>query len=703
MSATITSKTASSFPSSDFLINPNAYRSLSKAEISILIQNQNRATDWQQVFIQEPVDLDCIRNTSFMGTVYIGQIEAGFLEFDGIPFPIGIYDSTLISCAVGSGVSIRSVGLLANYRIEDHCILFNINEISASAETSFGNGFINPSQNSSERLWIEAANENGGRSILPFAGMLPADAYLWSKFPHDNAFIKKLTAMTDTLSQEEQYSCASIGKNSVIRNCTALKDMLCGENCTIENAISLKNVTIQSSAKEPTYIGAGVNLKNGTIGFQNKIDANVIAENFVTGRNVKLQYGVRFINTILGANSTISCCEVLSNLIFPFHEQHHNNSFLIASTVMGQSNIAAGATIGSNHNSRAADGEILAERGFWPGLNSTFKHNSKFAAFTLIAKGNYNAELNITLPFALISPAQNPANVQVFPGFWFKYNMYALARNTWKFKKRDERIIKQQAIETDYLAPDTAEEMISAISILKTALEEALQRTLTLSEIIQDYAAIDKQVRLTLNGLINKGKAEIIKPAQGIYLYRMMVLVYGGRELLRLFKSDGSGGIDALRAGFREAPRECMNLGGMIVPAHSVQQLIETVKTTDFSWAKMHREYNRLEEQYADAKAEHALYSLLKRFDVTSDGLTPHIIKTILSDFSAASEQLLRWAFESRQKDYAGQFRTMNYENAQEMEAVLGKIEENTFLIEYEQEIKTDVQKAAAIAENLDA
>ena len=64
------------------------------------------------------------------------------------------------------------------------------------------------------------------------------------------------------------------------------------------------------------------------------------------------------INSYLGNNSTISCCEVLNSLIFPAHEQHHNNSFLCAAMVMGQSNIAAGATIGINHNSRSADGEI---------------------------------------------------------------------------------------------------------------------------------------------------------------------------------------------------------------------------------------------------------------------------------------------------------------------------------------------------------
>ena len=102
------------------------------------------------------------------------------------------------------------------------------------------------------------------------------------------------------------------------------------------------------------------------------------------GNNSNLKYGARLIHSILGDNSTISCCEVLNNLVFPGHEQHHNNSFLIASLVMGQSNMAAGATVGSNHNSRGNDGEIIAGRGFWPGLSSTLKHNSRFASYTLI-------------------------------------------------------------------------------------------------------------------------------------------------------------------------------------------------------------------------------------------------------------------------------------------------------------------------------
>ena len=68
------------------------------------------------------------------------------------------------------------------------------------------------------------------------------------------------------------------------------------------------------------------------------------AVRFLLGTNSSLKYGARLINSILGDNSTISCCEVLNSLIFPGHEQHHNNSFLCAAMLLGQTNLAAGAT-----------------------------------------------------------------------------------------------------------------------------------------------------------------------------------------------------------------------------------------------------------------------------------------------------------------------------------------------------------------------
>jgi hypothetical protein len=118
---------------------------------------------------------------------------------------------------------------------------------------------------------------------------------------------------------------------------------------------------------------------------------------------------------------------------------------------MGQSNIAAGATIGSNHNSRGADGEIIMGRGFWPGLCVSLKHNSRFASFCIVTKGDYPAELDIPIPFSLVHHDVVNDRITILPGYWFLYNMYALARNAAKYNDRDQRTEKPQPLNPVHL------------------------------------------------------------------------------------------------------------------------------------------------------------------------------------------------------------------------------------------------------------
>src|SRR5690606_37996423 len=127
-------------------------------------------------------------------------------------------------------------------------------------------------------------------------------------------------------------------------------------------------------------------------------------------------------------------------------------------------NMAAGATVGSNHNSRAADGEIVAGRGFWPGLCVSLKHNSRFASYTLIVKGDFLHALDIRLPFSLVSNEVSTNNLLVMPAYWFMHNMYALMRNETKFEARDKRKFKNQYIEYAILAPDTVNEIFEALT-----------------------------------------------------------------------------------------------------------------------------------------------------------------------------------------------------------------------------------------------
>src|SRR5215203_793417 len=261
--------------------------------------------------------------------------------------------------------------------------------------------------------------------------------------------MQKLKEFTQKKFSAQRGFYGQIGDRCIIKNTSIIKDVWICSYAYIKGANKLKNLTINSGPESKSQIGEGCELVNGVIGYGCRIFYGVKAVRFVLNSNSQLKYGARLINSYLGYNSTISCCEVLNSLIFPAHEQHHNNSFLCAALVMGQSNMAAGATIGSNHNSRAADGEFISSRGFWPGLCVSLKHNSKFASYTLIAKGDYTAELNIPLPFSLVSNDEANNRLTVMPAYWFMYNLYALARNEGKYTDRDKRIEKAQHIEYD--------------------------------------------------------------------------------------------------------------------------------------------------------------------------------------------------------------------------------------------------------------
>lgn len=687
-------------------LNPATYRSLTKEEIGILIQNQNHASNWEDVKVADPFTPSLIRQSEFLGAVFLEALEPAVLESEGISFSAGIYQSTLMNCHIGKRVCIRNVHLLSGYRIEDDALLFNIDELSASEQATFGQGFVrNPED---ERNWIELVNENGGRQIAPFAGMLPSDAYLWTKYRADSALQKAFLTWTDRLAAGEQFRIATIGAHTSIRNCRTLRDVWTGSHANIESASRLVNITIQSTQEEPTSIGSGADLRDGVVGPANAIYSNVIAENFCTGRNVHLKYGVRFINNYLGANSTISCCEVLSNLLFPFHEQHHNNSFLIATFVMGQDNIAAGATIGSNHNSRSPDGEIFAKRGFWPGLSTSFKHNSYFASFALIAKGTYYAEMNIHLPFSLVSPGPDLSSIFIMPGYWFKYNMYALARNSWKFARRDKRKVKEQHIETDYLAPDTVEELLHGIRFLQQEINKALGKEWSVAQIMADNQ-IDKKIKLELDGFLSKGRAIFIKPAQGLKLFHMIAAFYGVNQLLQGLAAATENGASArealqsIKENYNEPDHHWENFGGQIVPQSAVRQLIAEINQgTIRTWAEVHQRYNQWWQEYPQQKRNHGIYTLLALYNKTIDQLNAAFLKEVLPYASNTAIQLKNWAWESREKDYTNPYRLMTFHSKEELIAVTGKIEENSFLIDYKNEMESFAENIDRVLKQLD-
>jgi NDP-sugar pyrophosphorylase family protein len=675
------------------------WRRLASAEIAALVRGDNTCANWDDFLVTDPFDPALISNSHFFGKVRLGRLRDVVLQHHDFRLPAGIRDSTVISCDIGDDCAVQNCGYLSHYILGDSVILSNLDEMQTTNHAKFGNGVLTDGEGEDVRIWIDVMNEAGGRSILPFADLICADAYLWAAYRDDAALVAKLAEITQRAYGGPRGAYGTIGSGSVIKSTGIIKDVAVGECAYIKGANKLKNLTVLSSEAEPTQIGEGVELVNGIVGYGCRVFYGSKAVRFVMGRNCSLKYGARLIHSVLGDNSTVSCCEMLNNLIFPAHEQHHNNSFLIASLVQGQSNLAAGATIGSNHNSRAPDGEIRAGRGFWPGLCVTLKHSCRFAAYVLLAKGDFPYELNVPLPFTLVLNNVAEDRLELMPAYFWMYNLYALERNAWKTAARDKREVKVQRIEADYLAPDTAEEIIRAMDLLARWTAAARLKAdgrphrgagapdaAALVELGRQLLAdeTDPTAGLTVEaeGVERCDRPTVVlKVRRAWRAYRYMLRWYAVRRLLDWAEARPEASWAELAAPLAAAgPRrtEWVNLGGQIAPAERVDALrAAVVLGRADTWTAIHAAYDAMAAAYPADCAAHA-WSVLGWLN----GAPPDA-----AGFAAeldAARGTRRWiedqVFRSRAKDYRDDFRAATFRNPAELAAVLGRPEDNAFV-----------------------
>jgi hypothetical protein len=677
------------------------WRHLRSDEVERLVKNDNTSDGWDNILVTDEFDPNQIKNTRFFGLVRIGRLRNIFLHHHDLIIPTGITNSLIVSCDIGDDVAIHEVHYLSHYIIGDLNILFNIQEMNTTDHAKFGNGIVKDGEPENVRTWLDLMNETGARRVLPFDGIITADAYLWAKYRDDTPLQEKLFSITQNSFDSRRGYYGTTGDQCVIKSSLTVKDVKIGSKCYIKGANKLKNLTINSSVEEPTQIGEGVELVNGIIGFGCHIFYGCKAVKFVLGNNSSLKYGARLINSFLGDNSTISCCEVLNNLIFPAHEQHHNNSFLIASVVMGQSNMAAGATIGSNHNSRANDNEIQAGRGFWPGLCTSVKHSCRFASFTLLSKADYPAELDIRLPFSLLNNNVSKDQLEVMPAFWWMYNMYALARNTWKFHNRDKRISKVQHIEFDALAPDTMEEVFAALRLLEiwTATAALHQKGEPVTgksdqQLAEMGTKLLKAGEKTIHGLEvlgenmenNKRKTVIIKPYEAYHAYKDMLQYYAITNLLVYLRKNPKATFTSLVNDLMgKRKKEWVNLGGQIMIQDDLDKLRADIGSGKLdSWKAIHTRYDSLWVKYAEDKQKHAFATLLEVLGI--DQITPATWKDALNKGVEIQQYVSDQVYISRKKDYENPFRRATFRNDAEMKAAIGTVDDNSFIVQVRQE-----------------
>jgi len=100
------------------------------------------------------------------------------------------------------------------------------------------------------------------------------------------------------------------------------------------------------------------------------------------------------------------------------------------------------------------------------GLCTSVKHSSR-SLRSACRQRRLPIRIDIPFPFCLVDNDYKHDRLVLSPGYWWTSNMYALMRNEAKFFARDNRCDKTLRFEYSPFAPDTAEEILSAIALIE--------------------------------------------------------------------------------------------------------------------------------------------------------------------------------------------------------------------------------------------
>ena len=208
----------------------SGWRNLRSDEVERLVKNHNSADNWDEILVTDQFETKQIKNTRFFGLVRIGCLRNIILQHHDIRVPSGITNSVIISCDIGDDVAIHDVHYLAHYIIGNQSILLNIDEMHTTDHAKFGNGILKDGEPENVITWLEVMNEIGCRKIMPFDGMITADAYLWAKYRDDIALQENLRKITQNSFDSRRGYYGTAGSHCVIKNSLIVKDVKIGSH-----------------------------------------------------------------------------------------------------------------------------------------------------------------------------------------------------------------------------------------------------------------------------------------------------------------------------------------------------------------------------------------------------------------------------------------------------------------------------------------
>jgi hypothetical protein len=154
-------------------------------------------------------------------------------------------------------------------------------------------------------------------------------------------------------------------------------------------------------------------------------------------------------------------------------------------------------------------------------------------------------------------------------------------------------------------------------------------------------------------------------------------------QILELIKTKKIGSFEELKKNLSAnlSREQWMNIGSQLIRKSAIDQFKVNVKKGVInSWDDVHAFYVSEGNRYPQDKLQHAYNSLLEILQITSRQFTATLFTKLLNETFKTKEWLCKGIYQSRAKDYSNPFRKMVYESVEEMNKVIGTLEDNSFI-----------------------
>ncbi len=650
-------------------------RTLNNSEKTAL-QNQGCFSfDWSKINVSDNFSTDHIHNVRFQGNIKLGKLGGEIETSDGEKKGSGLFNCSINNCEIGNDVLIDNVHQIQNYRINDKAIIENVNTISVSAASSFGNGFE-----------VEVLNEGGGRELMIFDRLTAQLAYILVCYRHDPDLIAAIERMIRNYASEKTSETGDIGTGTQIINSGSIYNVNIGESATIRGVTLLQDGTIKSNSQAPVFVGENVIAKHFMILSGSTVDSGALIDKVFIGQGVQVGKQFSGENSVFFANSEAFHGEAVSVFAGPYTVTHHKSTLLIAGMY---SFFNAGSGMNqSNHMYKLGPvHQGIVERGSKTGSFAYMLWPCRVGAYTAVMGKNPGNFDTSDFPFSYINVDHEKSFLT--PGM----NLFTVGtrRDSEKWPDRDKRKDpeKLDLINFDFLSPYIIEKVAGALTILKELYDKTAKK--------QD-SIIYKGIRIKRLMLRSTGK-----------YYEMALSIFIGNQLIKkleeLKKMDSINSIrEKLSAGNDSIPDKWFDLAGMIAPDNAVQKLIRDITSGDLkNLDEVSSGLERIHTSYEGYSWDWTTKLLSDMYDIDVRKIEPEQLIELVTKWESNSIKLDKMILNDANKEYDitskigfgidGNDEVMN----QDFDAVRGTLEENKFIAGLKKEMEQIEEKAGKL------